>query len=67
MGEFRKQLRNWRDETLNGRRVCDIVVNKGTIALEFKTKDKKIVQIPWDDIVMQVNAAKDMSEQLNQQ
>lgn len=61
MGKFRKQIRNLHDTTHTGQRVFDAVVEGDKVTLEIKTSQKKLVQIPWDDVVAQVNAAKDMS------
>ncbi len=61
MGKFRKQIRNLHDITPTGQRVFDAVVEGDKVTLEIKTSQKKLVQIPWDDVVAQVNAAKDMS------
>lgn len=61
MGKFRKQIRNLHDMTPTGQRVFDAVVEGDKVTLEIKTSQKKLVQIPWDDVVAQVNAAKDMS------
>ncbi|WP_294024925.1 hypothetical protein [Megasphaera elsdenii] len=61
MGKFRKQIRNLHDTTPTGQRVFDAVVEGDKVTLEIKTSQKKLVQIPWDDVVAQVNAAKDMS------
>lgn len=61
MGKFRKQIRNLHDTTPAGQRVFDAVVEGDKVTLEIKTSQRKLVQIPWDDVVAQVNAAKDMS------
>lgn len=61
MGKFRKQIRNLHDKTPNGQRVFDAIVDGDKVMLEIKTSQRKIVQIPWDDVVTQVNAARDMS------
>lgn len=61
MGKFRKQIRNLHDTPPTGQRVFDAVVEGDKVTLEIKTSQKKLVQIPWDDVVAQVNAAKDMS------
>ena len=61
MGKFRKQIRNRHVTTPTGQRVFDAVVEGDKVTLEIKTSQKKLVQIPWDDVVAQVNAAKDMS------
>lgn len=61
MGKFRKQIRNLHDTTPTGQRVFDAVVEGDKVTLEIKTSQKKLVQIPWDDVVAQVNAEKDMS------
>ena len=61
MGKFRKQFRYLHDTTPTGQRVFDAVVEGDKVTLEIKTSQKKLVQIPWDDVVAQVNAAKDMS------
>jgi hypothetical protein len=38
-------------------RVFDVVVDGNNVDLEIKNK-KKIVKIPWDEVVSQVEAAK---------
>lgn len=60
-GEIRKQIRNLHDTTPNGQRVFDAIVEGDKVTLEIKTSQRKLVQIPWEDVVSQVDAAKDIS------
>jgi hypothetical protein len=46
---------------LNGQRVFDAIVEGDKVILEIKTSQRKLVQIPWEDVVSQVDAAKDIS------
>ena len=61
MVKIRKQIRNLHDPTLNGQRVFDAIVEGDKVILEIKTSQRKLVQIPWEDVVSQVDAAKDIS------
>lgn len=61
MVKIRKQIRNLHDITLNGQRVFDAIVEGDKVILEIKTSQRKLVQIPWEDVVSQVDAAKDIS------
>ena len=46
------------DEKPTPQRVFDVVVEGNKVDLEIKNDKKKIVKIPWDDVVYQVEAAK---------
>ena len=61
MVKIRKQIRNLHDTTLNGQLVFDAIVEGDKVILEIKTSQRKLVQIPWEDVVSQVDAAKDIS------
>ena len=61
MVKIRNQIRNLHDTTLNGQRVFDAIVEGDKVILEIKTSQRKLVQIPWEDVVSQVDAAKDIS------
>ncbi|WP_302173588.1 MULTISPECIES: hypothetical protein [Negativicutes] len=61
MVKIRKQIRNLHDTTPNGQRVFDAIVEGDKVTLEIKTSQRKLVQIPWEDVVSQVDAAKDIS------
>ena len=61
MVKIRKQIRNLHDATSNGQRVFDALLEGDKVILEIKTSQRKLVQIPWEDVVSQVNAAKDVS------
>lgn len=38
-------------------RFCDVVIDNGKVFLETKTDKKTFEQIPWEDVVYQVEAA----------
>ena len=61
MVKIRKQIRNLHDTIPNGQRVFDAIVEGDKVTLEIKTSQRKLVQIPWEDVVSQVDAAKDIS------
>lgn len=61
MVKIRKQIRNLHDTTPNGQGVFDAIVEGDKVTLEIKTSQRKLVQIPWEDVVSQVDAAKDIS------
>lgn len=61
MMKIRKQIRNLHDTTPNGQQVFDAIVEGDKVTLEIKTSQRKLVQIPWEDVVFQVDAAKDIS------
>jgi hypothetical protein len=58
MGKVRKHIRNLHDESEDGERIFDAIVEEGRVTIELKTSKKQLVQVPWEDIVTQVNAAK---------
>jgi predicted regulator of Ras-like GTPase activity (Roadblock/LC7/MglB family) len=45
------------DGTEDGERVFDVVNKDDILMIELKTSKKELVLVPWDDIVLQVNAA----------
>lgn len=58
MGMNRKHIRNLHDGTENGERLFDAIVEGNKVTIEIKNSKKKLIQVPWDDIVLQVDAAK---------
>lgn len=42
-------------------RVLDVIVENGKVLLEVKKDKNNIETLEWDDLVYQVNVAKDMS------
>lgn len=58
MGMNRKHIRNLHDGTENGERLFDAIVEGNKVIIEIKNSKKKLVQVPWEDIVLQVDAAK---------
>lgn len=61
MGKVRKRIRNLHDGTEDGERLFDAIVEEGRVTIELKTSKKQLVQVPWEDIVTQVDAAKHTS------
>ncbi len=43
-------------------RFCDVVIEDDKIYLEYKKDKNKYVKIPWEDVVYQVEAAKEDSK-----
>lgn len=58
MGKVRKHIRNLHDGSADGERIFDAIVEEGRVTIELKTSKKQLVQVPWEDIVTQVDAAK---------
>lgn len=58
MGKVRKHIRNLHDGSEDGERIFDAIVEEGRVTIELKTSKKQLGQVPWEDIVPQVNAAK---------
>lgn len=58
MKKWRKHIRNLHDGTENGERLFDAIVEGGKVTIELKNSKKQLVQVPWEDIVTQVDAAK---------
>lgn len=58
MGKVIKHIRNLHDGSEDGERIFDAIVEEGRVTIELKTSKKQLVQVPWEDIVTQVNAAK---------
>ena len=58
MGKVRKHIRNLHDGSEDGERIFDAIVEEGRVTIELKSSKKQLVQVPWEDIVTQVNAAK---------
>jgi hypothetical protein len=61
MGKVRKHIRNLHDGSEDGERLFDAIVEEGRVTIELKTSKKQLVQVPWEDIVTQVDAAKHTS------
>lgn len=58
MEKVRKHIRNLHDGSEDRERIFDAIVEEGRVTIELKTSKKQLVQVPWEDIVTQVNAAK---------
>ena len=58
MGIVRKHIRNLHDGTADGERLFDAIVDGEQVTIELKNSKKQLVQVPWEDIVTQVDAAK---------
>lgn len=58
MKKWRKHIRNLHDGSEDGERIFDAIVEEGRVTIELKTSKKQLVQVPWEDIVTQVDAAK---------
>lgn len=58
MGVVRKHIRNLHDGTPDGERLFDAIVDGEQVTIELKNRKKQLVQVPWEDIVTQVDAAK---------
>lgn len=58
MGKVRKHIRNLHDGSEDGEGIFDAIVEEGRVTIELKTSKKQLVQVPWEDIVTQVDAAK---------
>lgn len=63
MGKVRKHIRNLRDGSEDGERLFDAIVEGGRVIIELKTSRKQLVQVPWEDILMQVETAKRASSE----
>ena len=61
MGKVRKHIRNLHDRTPDGERLFDAIVEGDQVTIELKNRKKQLVQVPWEDIVTQVDAAKHTS------
>jgi len=53
-----RPILSFSNERLTPQRVFDVVVDGNNVNLEIKSNKKKIVKIPWDEVVSQVEAAK---------
>lgn len=58
MGKVRKHIRNLHDGTEDGERIFDAIVEEGRVTIELKNSKKQLVQVPWEDIVTQVDAVR---------
>lgn len=63
MGVVRKHVRNLHDGTPDGERLFDAIVEGGRVIIELKTSRKQLVQVPWEDILLQVETAKRASSE----
>lgn len=63
MGIVRKHIRNLHDGTPDGERLFDAIVEGGRVIIELKTSRKQLVQVPWEDILLQVETAKRASSE----
>ena len=53
-----RPILSFSNERLTPQRVFDVVVDGNNVNLEIKSNKKKIVKIPCDEVVSQVEAAK---------
>ena len=58
MGKVRRHIRNLHVGWDFGERLFDAIVEGGRVIIELKTSKKQLVQVPWEDILLQVEAAK---------
>lgn len=54
----KRPILSFSNERPTPQRVFDVVVEGNKVDLEIKNDKKKIVKIPWDEVVSQVEAAK---------
>ena len=55
---IKRPILSFSNERPTPQRVFDVVVEGNNVDLEIKNDKKKIVKIPWDEVVSQVEAAK---------
>ena len=60
---IRKPVRDLRSDQNIPPRVFDVIVDGDRVDLEVKVDKKKLVTIPWKDVVYQVEAAKNTVNQ----
>ncbi len=58
---MRKSIVNLHSEKQQPPRFCDVIVEGNDIQLEVKSDKGKLEKIPWDDVVYQVEVAKQMA------
>lgn len=58
---MRKQILNLRSKEDRSPRFCDVVVEGDKVTLEVKQKNDKVETIEWEDLVYQVNIAKEIA------
>ncbi len=58
---IKRPIRNLHSKGKIGRRVFDVIVKDKQVNLEIKTGKNDYEQIPWDDVVTQVEIAKQMA------
>ena len=58
MGKVRRHIRNLHDGSEDGERLFDAIVEGGRVTIELKTSKKHLVQVTWENILLQVEAAK---------
>ncbi len=63
MGKVRRHIRNLHDGSEDGERLFDAIVEGGRVTIELKTSKKQLVQVPWEEILLQVEAAKRASSE----
>lgn len=55
---IKRPILSFSSEKPTPQRVFDVVVEGNKVDLEIKNDKKKIVKIPWNEVVSQVEAAK---------
>ena len=63
MGKVRRHIRNLHDGSEDGERLFDAIVEGGRVTIELKTSKKQLVQVPWEEILLEVEAAKRASSE----
>ncbi len=58
---MRSQIYNLHSTKTPKPRVCDVIVEGDRVILEVKRDNDSVETLEWDDLVYQVNVAKDMS------
>lgn len=59
----KRAIRDLHSESQTPPRFCDVVIEGDKIYLVYKKDKNKYVKIPWEDVVYQVEAAKEDSKQ----
>lgn len=54
----RRPILSFSDDRLPPQRVFDVIIEDNNINLEIKNDKKRIIKIPWNEVVSQVEAAR---------
>jgi len=58
MKQVKRPVRNLHSDKSTPPRFCDVIVDGGTVLLQKKVDKNKYETIPWEDVVTQVEIAK---------